>query len=357
MHEQSDRSSRKAQHIEWAVRLHCDEPRVFSDIHLVHDSLADYDTAAIDTATKLGALQLKWPVIVGAITGGCPEGERVNASLARVSAAHGLPLAVGSQRAALDDARTRHSFEVVRKYDPDGLVFGNLSAACTPTEARDAVAMIGADALQLHLNGMQELLMPEGERQMSALLSSIGAIVEALPVPVFVKEVGFGMTGRTAKLLEEVGVAAIDIAGHGGTSFASIEAHRAGSSGRRDAFADWGLPTAVSLAEVLASVARMDVIAGGGVRDGHDILKSLVMGACAASVSGEFLATLINAGEEALFQEVDSVKAELLAGMGALGATSVADLRSVEYVVTGESALWLGQRGVPLGRNRDATIT
>lgn len=348
------RSSRKAEHIDWAVRLHQPTPSVFSDVHLVHDSLAEFDLAAIDTTTTVGRLTCAWPIVIGAMTGGHSDAERVNAALARIAARCELAMAVGSQRAALDPCGERRSFEVVREENPNGVVLANLSASCTPREASEAVRMIGADGIQLHLNGLQELLMPEGNHAVGSLVEDIAAIADALEIPVFVKEVGFGMTGRTARRLEDAGIAAVDIAGRGGTSFASIEASRAATTGARDAFGDWGTPTAVSLVEVVRAVDSIDVIAGGGLRDGHDVLKALVVGARAASLAGGFLVTLVRDGEEALAAQVEAVQRELRVGMAALGVHTIAGLRDREYVVTGDTAAWLTQRGVPLGGLSDA---
>jgi len=336
------------------VRLHDHRPSVFGDVHIVHRSLAEFDMSKLSPETAVAGLSCEWPVMIGAITGGCSNSARINAAFARAAARHGIAMAVGSQRAALEPDVDRSSYEVVRQHCPDGIVLANLPAQCSAGQARDAVAMIGADALQLHLNGLQELLMPEGDRQFSSVVRSVESVIAAVDVPVMVKEVGFGMSHRTATDLESLGVAAIDIGGQGGTSFASIEAHRASPEAPRDSYKEWGLPTAVSLAEARAAVTKMDVVAGGGIRDGHEILKALVMGACAASVCGEFLAALDRGGEEALDELIDAMKRELLVGMAALGVVTVRQLAEVEYVVTGDTALWLMQRGVRLGRNANA---
>ncbi len=351
------RARRKQDHISQALASYDPSPRVFDDIHPVHDCVHETESQSVSLRTRVGGLDLDSPIIINAMTGGAGDGERINSSLARIAAAQNVALAVGSQRLALEDRTHRRSFESVREGNPAGLVFANLSAACSPHEALGAVEMVRADALQLHLNIPQEVVMAEGDREFGALIENIAAVTESLSVPVFAKEVGFGVSGRAAVLLRDAGVAAIDVAGKGGTNFARIEAGRNGRSALGDVFGHWGLPTAVSLAEVADAVPEVALIAGGGLRNGLDVLKALILGASAASFAGHFLFKLVKEGESGLTAAIEEIRQQLSAGMRVLGAASVDELRAVDYVVTGETALWLQQREIPLGRKNRATTT
>ena len=198
---------------------------------------------------------------------------------------------MGSQRAALKKRSLRFTYQVARRHNPQGLILANLSAHTCVRQAREAVEMLDAQILQLHLNPAQEFIMPEGDEIPPGLVDNIAAICAALPVPVLVKEVGFGMSSAQARTLFQAGVKAVDVSGVGGTNFALIEGRRNQSSWWKP-FASWGLPTPLCVADVSRHVPELQVIASGGVDDGLKALKCLALGASNVAVAGGLLSAL-----------------------------------------------------------------
>jgi isopentenyl-diphosphate delta-isomerase len=154
--------------------------------------------------------------------------------------------------------------------------------------------MIDADAVAIHLNALQEAIQPEGQTNFKGVLSKISEVAGKLDVPVIVKETGAGISSEDAKALEAAGVAAIDVNGVGGTSFAAVEYYRSDKEKEPvqnflgEAFWDWGIPTAISLIEI-AQTVKIPIIASGGIRSGTDIAKTLSLGANLASISQPIL--------------------------------------------------------------------
>jgi len=243
-------------------------------------------------------------------------------------------MGLGSQRVALEDARWEHSFQV-RKVAPDILLFANLGAiqlnyGYDIEHCRRAVDMVAADALVLHLNPLQEALQAGGDVDFSGLLRKIQAVCRRLDRPVIVKEVGWGISAETARRLADAGVAAIDVAGAGGTSWSQVEMHRAPDPARArlaGAFVGWGIPTAEALAEVRQALPGMPLIASGGLRSGIDIAKCLALGADLGGMAGPFLRAAAESPEAAL-QTVDQAIAEIRICMFATGS---ADLTALHH--------------------------
>ncbi len=255
-------------------------------------------------------------------------------------------MAVGSQYAALKNPAVRESYTVVRKNNPDGLLWANLGAHASPDDARRAVEMIGAGAIQIHLNIAQELVMAEGDRDFRGYLDNIAAIAAASKVPVIAKEVGCGIAREQAAALSEAGVKAIDVGGAGGTNFTAIEATRSGVAAGRELLG-WGIPTAISAAEV-ASVLRpgVDLIVSGGVRSPLEAVTALALGGRAVAVAGPLVKLLLKEGLSA----AESWIADFLTGirrfMLLVGARRTTDLTRVPLVITGASRDWLEARGI-----------
>lgn len=218
------RAERKREHINHALSTGQKRETGLDDITFVHVSLPDLALEQVDISTKIGELSSSSPIFINAMTGGGGQlTYEINKALARAARIADIPLAVGSQMSALKDPSERYSYEIVRKENPNGLIFANLGSEATARQAKEAVEMIEADALQIHLNVIQEIVMPEGDRSFSGALSRIEQICSEIKVPVIIKEVGFGMSKESARKLYEAGAAAVDIGGYGGTNFSKIE--------------------------------------------------------------------------------------------------------------------------------------
>jgi len=268
----------------------------FVHYRLTHCALPDLNLEDVDTASTLMGNRLAAPLLISSMTGGTPEARAINQRLAEAAQAAGLGMGVGSQRAAIEDPSLADTYRV-RHVAPDVFLLANLGAiqlnySYGIDECRRAVEMIEADALILHLNPLQEALQPEGDTRFAGLLPKIEAVCRALEVPVVVKEVGWGMSETVARQLAESGVAAIDVAGAGGSSWSQVEMHRAKDERQRQvaaAFSEWGIPTAESLIMARQGAPNLPVIASGGIRDGIQIAKAIALGASACGMAGPLL--------------------------------------------------------------------
>ncbi|KIQ93638.1 Isopentenyl-diphosphate delta-isomerase [Anoxybacillus thermarum] len=344
-----ERAERKLQHIEYALSTGQRRLHGFEDITFVHNSLPNISTAHIDLQTKIGELSFRSPIFINAMTGGGgEETTKINEQLAYVANECGIAMAVGSQMAALKDERERQSFTIIRQVNKRGIVFANLGSEATVEQAKRAIDMIEANALQIHLNVVQELVMPEGDRNFCGALSRIEQIVSAVDVPVIVKEVGFGMSKETARQLENVGVCAVDVGGFGGTNFAQIENKR--REKQLAYFNEWGITTTASIAEVAAEVQRIGIIGSGGIQHALDVAKCIALGASAVGMAGYMLRILVEQGVEALIAEIHQLHEDLTLIMTALGTRTIADLQNVPLVVTGTTYHWLRERGIETTR-------
>ncbi|WP_286229012.1 type 2 isopentenyl-diphosphate Delta-isomerase [Neobacillus mesonae] len=340
------RSERKWDHIRFALANQEKPFSAFDDIKFIHQSLPNISMLDVRLDHSIGELSLSSPIFINAMTGGGGDKTyRINKELAQVAGATGLAMAVGSQMAAIKDKSQKYTFEVVRKENPSGILIANLGSEATPDQAKEAVNMIEANALQIHLNVIQELTMPEGDRDFTGALNRIEAIVRSVDVPVIVKEVGFGMSRETVKTLIAVGVSMIDIGGFGGTNFAEIENNRRERA--LSFFADWGIPTPISIIEAdSAANGRTAILGSGGFKGAMDIVKGIAIGAEAVGMAGYFLQTLIERGIDALKEEIETLQHEMSIIMTALGAANVADLKKTPLMINGETYHWLHQRGI-----------
>jgi len=318
----------------------------FADLHLVHNALPEINWDKQDTSCRFMGKQLQAPLMINAITGGHEDVLSINRELARAAAVTGIGMAVGSQRAALDDPSVRETFSVAREENPQGLLLANLSAYCTVDEAMEAVKMIDADGIQLYLNVSQELVMREGEANFSGGLDNIRQLVQNLPVPVLVKEVGCGMAMETVTVLANSGVRYIDIGGYGGTNFAAIEGKRCGE--RVTLLEQWGIPTAISLLEAVKVSRDISVIASGGLRNAEDVAKALAAGASLVALAGPILRVLKKHGLDDLIVYINELKTGLHRMMMLTGAQQPSDLARKPLVITGFVAEWLRRRGIDI---------
>ncbi len=300
----------------------------------IHEALPEISLGSVNPSQTLFGKDLQFPILISSMTGGTDEAARINRNLAIAAQEVGLAMGVGSQRAALNDPTTAKTFQV-RQYAPDILLFANLGAVQLNysygiEECRLAVEMIEADALILHLNPLQEALQPEGDSDFSNLAERISAIKSQLPVPLIIKEVGWGISRQTAQRLYEAGVDAIDVAGAGGTSWSQVEMHRiqdpyqAQTAG---AFIDWGISTAESLQTVCQVFSDRPVFASGGLRNGIEIAKCLALGASLSGMAGLFLKAA-NQSPEIAVKTMEMIANQVKIAMFASGAATLAELTS-----------------------------
>jgi isopentenyl-diphosphate delta-isomerase len=326
----------------------------FDEITLIHDALPEIDLADVDTSTAFLGHRLELPIVIASMTGGHPVARDVNATLARAAARHGLAMGVGSQRAALLDPQLADTYGVARREAPGILLLANIGAPqlvqqgdeppLTLDEIRRSVEMIGADALVVHLNALQEVVQPEGQTNAAGWLDAIARLVETAGVPVIAKETGAGISRSVAERLARAGVAAIDVGGLGGTSFAAIEAARAeerGDAGRAalgEALRDWGIPTAASV--LSAAGMGVPIIATGGIRSGLDAARALAIGASLVGVARPALQRALES-DEALDDWLAAFGLELRAAMFLTGSPTLDALRSAERILSPWLQAWV----------------
>jgi len=298
------------------------------DYYFTHEALPEINLKDVDLHQTFFGKVLKAPILISSMTGGTKEAGRINQTLAEAAQETGIAMGLGSQRAAIEHPDLAVTYQV-RNVAPDILLFANLGAIQLNygygiDHCLKVVDMAEADALILHLNALQEAVQPEGETNFFGLLKKIGTICKLLPVPVIAKEVGWGISAQTALKLSEVGIAAIDVAGAGGTSWTTVEMHRAqnSSQGRlAGTFRNWGIPTAESIQQVRSSCPNLPIIASGGIRTGQDIAKSIAIGASFAGMAGPFLQSA-ETSLEATLQTIREITQEIRVTMFAAGASS-----------------------------------
>jgi isopentenyl-diphosphate delta-isomerase len=329
---------RKAEHIRLALEQRMQlGVNYFDEYRFGHMALPEIDFDDIDLAVEFLVRRLAAPLLISSMTGGTEAAGLINRNLAAGAERTRIAVGIGSQRKALEDPAKADTFKV-REVAPSVPLLANLGAVQLNyglgiRECRQAVEMIGADALILHLNPLQEAIQPEGQRNFAGLLPKMGEIARALPVPVIAKEIGCGISAATARALAGQGIRIIDTAGVGGTSWARIEAQRAGDLDLGEVFAGWGIPTPLSIQEVRSASTSVDdggggitVIASGGIRNGLDAAKALALGADLVGMAFPFLQAATESPEKVV-AKVERIVLELKICMFCLGVKTVAELR------------------------------
>ena len=345
--------SRKADHIDITMREDVSSGHNYwDDVKLVHRSLPEVDLEEVDTSARLFGRRLAFPLIVTAITGGYPRAKRINRYLAEACAELQIGMGVGSQRAGLEHGDDG-SYRVLKDYDIP-LRIGNVGApqlipqkgkgAFDHEALRQAMDMVDAHLLAVHLNFLQEVAQPEGDTRARGCLEAIRAA--AREFPIIAKETGAGISQDTAKRLAGIGVKGVDVAGTGGTSFSAVEKHRALKAGDQrcamlgHTFHGWGIPAPVSVVWASGSVP---VIASGGIMDGLQAAKGIALGASCAGMARGVLAEALESKRKVV-ERLRLVQDELRAAMFLTGSRDVAELGRQRRVLTGETREWLTQK-------------
>jgi isopentenyl-diphosphate delta-isomerase len=353
---------RKIEHVTIALENDIAAPQqaTWADVRLVHRALPEVDLDDIDTSVEFLGSRLRYPIFISSLTGGHPDVATINERLATIAGEYGLAMGVGSQRAALLTPELAATYEVVRAAAPNALLIANVGApqliaqkrhpAFTVTDARRAVEMIGARALAIHLNYLQEAAQPEGDRSARGSLEALRKIAAEVGVPVIAKETGAGISYEQAHALKAAGVAGIDVGGAGGSSMAAMESVRAQSRGDEatahigQLFRGWGIATPIAVVETHLGAPGLPVISTGGVRSGLDAARALALGATLIGMGFPFLKAA-SEGLDAVRAFLDQFLAELRVAMQLTGAATIAEMRQRPVVVTGMTREWLAARG------------
>ena len=330
------RRVRKKEHIENYLKTSFKGDTLMGDIYLPHNALPELDFEDIDTSISFLGKKVDYPILINAMTGGSVFTQEINKDLATLAKELNIPMAVGSQTIALDDEQSMESFKIVREIiGSEGIVISNLSGLASLDDVYKAMEMVNADALQIHLNLAQELVMEEGDRNFKGILNNIELVAKKIDKPLIVKEVGFGISRDVAEKLYNVGVRYIDVSGYGGTNFIEIENLRNHELDFTELYS-WGIPTALSLLQLNGMKEDLSIIASGGLRTSMDIVKSLVLGAEIAGISGELLAYLVHGGYPNAKEYLEGSINKLKIIMMLLGKENIKSLRNTEYKVTGK---------------------
>jgi isopentenyl-diphosphate Delta-isomerase len=302
-----------------------------------HQALPNLDFDDVDTGVRFLGHAVRIPLLISSMTGGVAEGGRINRNLARAAQACGVALGLGSGRIALEDAAAREHFRV-RQEAPDVLLLANLGAVqlnygFDARHCLDLVEMLEANALILHLNALQEAVQPEGNTRFAGLLDRIAEVCARLPIPVVVKEVGWGLSADMVRLLAQAGVAAVDVAGAGGTSWSEVERLRSGDqmAAVAAAFAGWGIPTADALVTARRAAPTLPIVASGGIRNGVEVAKCLALGADLAGLASPLLKAAARSAEEAE-RALEVIGRQLRIAMFCVGARDIDALRHTPHL-------------------------
>lgn len=329
-------SKRKADHIRINLNedVHSGIGNGLDEYRFIHEALPEINLSDINSSLDLFGKHLEAPILISSMTGGTPEAELLNINLALAAQECKIAMGVGSQRAAIEITELARTFEI-RKIAPDVLLFANLGAiqlnnGLSLHDCQRAIDMICADGLIFHLNPLQESLQIDGDTNFKGLATKIESICRKIPIPVIVKEVGWGISKKTAKVLYECGVSAIDVAGAGGTSWSQVEMHSSTDDFSKQlagVFLDWGIPTAKSILNVIEAVPTSTVFASGGITNGVEMAKCFALGATLAGSAGIFLREAAVSAERVV-KIINLLRQQIITTMFATGSIDVTELRS-----------------------------
>ncbi|MGX7350243.1 type 2 isopentenyl-diphosphate Delta-isomerase [Dolosicoccus paucivorans] len=351
MHQPSINEQRKNDHVAHALEQQTKQTlHPFDDIRFVYHSFSNTILDEIDLTTTWAGHDHSLPFYINGMTGGSEFTKSINQKLAIVARESGLSMASGSVSIAMKESHAHDSFTIIRKENPDGFVMANLGAHHNLENAKRAVDLLQANALQIHLNIPQEVVMPEGDRDFSMWSKNIEDMVQHLNVPVIVKEVGFGMSRETIEHLLNLGVKTVDVSGRGGTNFIMIENQRRDQLDFSD-LAYWGQTTPESLLEAYSarsnpSTPSFDLLASGGIRGYLDIIKALSLGAQGVGLSGKFLWMVHEEGVDKTIQWVKQQEEAIRSLMLMLDTPTIQDLDTTQLILQGDLKDWAIARGI-----------
>ena len=354
---------RKAEHLHVCTTMDV-EAKVeqgWEDVHLPHECLPEIDRNEIDLSVEFCGRHFPYPLIISALTGGHAKAVAINETLAKAAEHFGIGMELGSQSPLIDFPHLERSYSIAREAAPNAFLVANIGAtrliqqqgstACTLEQIQRFIQVIRADALAIHLNFLQESVMPEGDAKAKGCTEAIARIAQAISIPLIAKETGAGISKAQALKLKENGASVLDVGGAGGTSMALVEAHRAALHQNLryerlgQTFAHWGIPTIISTIEARAS--GLPIIASGGIRSGLDAAKALAVGANLVGVARPLLNCAIK-GYEAVVDWLETFFSELSIAMFLSAARSIKELQQKKVVILGRSREWLEQLGYDL---------
>ena len=328
------RRQRKDQHIENYLKTRARGTTLLDCVYIEHNALSDVSLKQIDTSIEFMGQKIAMPLMVDAITGGGDSSASINEDLSSICEAINIPMAVGSESIALTDESSRESFELVKQKE-DLFRVGNLGFERNYDDFIFARDLIDAKAMQVHLNIAQELVMKEGDNDFHSSIDIIGELVEKFPYPIIVKETGSGISKEVAQKLIEKNVQYIDVAGKGGTNFIEIEDLRDFEMDYSDLY-NWGIPTAKSIIDVRSASDDVFIIASGGIKTAMDVVKSIIIGADMAAMTGEVLNYLLRGGYQACEDFLKEINHKIKIIMALLGVRNIEELKKVDYKLIGE---------------------
>lgn len=327
------------------------EHNYWDDIEIIQKSMPEVDFDEIDTSTTFLGKKLKLPILISSMTGGHPDTRRINENLARGAAEAGIAMGVGSERAAIQNRAMGDSYSVVTEYGVP-FVIGNIGAPQLVKQSKDALTdeeidfafhLVNADALAVHFNFVQELSQPEGDRNSRGIKSRLKELTERYKI--IAKETGAGFSMQDSMEFKELGVAAIDVGGRSGTSFAAVESKRSmnGSDQSKErvgrTFWNWGIPSPVSL---MYADVELPLIASGGVRTGLDVFRGISLGATLGGLASPFLKAALQSDKEVTML-IHRLQTELKSAMFLTGCSAISDIRRAKRLFRGRLLEWINQ--------------
>jgi isopentenyl-diphosphate delta-isomerase len=354
--------NRKDEHILLASteNVESNESTWLEHVKFIHNALPEFNLDDIVLSCDFLGKSIAAPIMIGAMTGGTELSKKINASLAKAAEKYRIPMMVGSQRVILKHPETKDTFSVVRENAPDIPIIGNIGIAQIATSENfdfieELINNIEADALAIHLNVIQEVIQPEGDKIFAGALKMIQNLKKQYSIPIIVKETGCGISRDVAQKLIEIGIDAIDVSGLGGTSWVAVEYYRAKKQKSKSGmnlgklFWDWGIPTAASIIEVSSKVnknySKIKIIGSGGIRDGIDIAKALRIGADYAAIARPFLIATLG-GQESLDHFIEKIMNELRITMLLTDSKDFISLTKTPIVIESSLKNWIKQRGI-----------